>query len=294
VLTGQPKRRGRGGLTPNLPSINLGYVPSPTIITASTGADRVQERLVSNLLPVTELPSVVQVASTSIRRKSELPKGEVPQCILREGRMYTFSDLHDVTNPLHECVEASSIRDELFPPWFAQEDQRRWAIELLNLCFRQHCWQRWLRFDRKGQRYFFAPRRGEPKKIAWYIGGVKKFREVTTPHRARRKLPDGQIETYQLGWRHQGIRTSFIHLPCGLFLQLAPTYLLTGSDGRSPRSGKRVGPILSHWLNHERNGQILRSIRFWSLVLSRGNLSEIVIPTGHERLVLGLHQRTAA
>jgi hypothetical protein len=288
VLTGQPKRRGRGGLTPNLPSTDLGYVPSPTVVTASAGPDRTTERLVSNLLPVTELPVVVQVASTSIRRKSELPKGKVPPCILREGKLYTFSDLHDIDNPLQTSIDAASLKDELFGPWFAQEDQRRWAIELLNVCFRQHCWQRWLRLDTKGKRYFFAPKDGQPKKIAWYIGGVKKVREVTTPHNARRKLPDGQIETYQFGWRHQGLRASFVHLPCGLFLQVEPTYLLTGSDGRSPRSGKRVGPVLSHWLNHERNGQILRSIRFWSLVLSRGSQAQLVIPTGHERIVLGL------
>lgn len=288
VLTGQPKRRGRGGLTPNLPSPNLGYTPSPTIVTASTGADQVCERLVSNLLPVTELPSVVQVASTSIRWKTELPKGKVPPCLLREGKLYTFSDLHDVSNPLHECIDFSSLRDELFEPWFALEDKRRWAVELLNLCFRQHCWQRWLRLDTKGLRYFFPPRNGEPKKIAWYIGGVKKYREVTTPHMARRKRSDGQIETYQLGWRQQGIRASFLHLPVGLFLQIAPTYLLTDADGMKARGGKRVGPVLSHWLNHERNGQILRSIRFWSLVLSRGNPTELVISTGHERLVVGL------
>jgi len=288
VVTGQPKRRGRGGLGPNLPSTNLGYTASPTIITASAGADRVQERLVSNLLPVTEVPSVVQTASTNVRRKTELPKGHVPPCILREGKLYTFSDLHDVSNPLHDCIDAKSLRDEAFEPWFALEDKRRWAAELLNLCFREYCWNRRLIFDAKGHRFFFSPWNNEPKRIAWYIGGVKKYREVTTPHMARRKLPGGGIETYQLGWRHQGIRASFIHLPFGLFLQIMPTYLLTGSNGRKARSGRRVGPVLSHWLNHERNGQILRSIRFWSLVLSRGSLKEFAMVTGHERVVVGL------
>jgi hypothetical protein len=32
-----------------------------------------------------------------------------------------------------------------------------------------------------------------------------------------------------------------------------------------PRGVPHVGPILSQWLIQERNGQLLRSLRFWSL-----------------------------
>jgi hypothetical protein len=72
----------------------------------------------------------------------------------------------------------------------------------------------------------------------------------------------------------------------GLFLRVEPTWLLT-KDGKVPLGGSRVGPVLSHWLNQERNGQILRSIRFWSLVLTRGK-NEICIPTGQESIRVGL------
>jgi hypothetical protein len=50
-----------------------------------------------------------------------------------------------------------TLHDELFAPWFSDEDRRRWAIELLNLCLKQYCWERYLRFDKKGQRFFFRP-----------------------------------------------------------------------------------------------------------------------------------------
>jgi hypothetical protein len=290
VLTQTPRRRGRGGLTPNLPSATLPYTPAPVVITASSGAERIQERLVSNLLPVIEIPTVIQVAETAVRDKADLPKAtgrEPPPCILREGQLFTFSDLHNVDNILQECIDIKSLHDETFAPWFGEEDRRRWAVELLNVCLRQHCWNRWLRFDGKAHRYFFAPRRGKPVKIWWNLGG-KRQREVTARHFARRPTEDGGVETYQYGWRHQGIRANFVHLPMGLFLRIMPTYMLTKDDGKTPRGGKRVGPILSQWLNQERNGQILRSIRFWSLVLTRGNKAELVIPTGHERIVIGL------
>jgi hypothetical protein len=71
-----------------------------------------------------------------------------------------------------------------------------------------------------------------------------------------------------------------------LMLKLEPTYLLTKEDGKSPRTSRWVGPVLSHWLNQERNGQILRSLRFWSLVLARGR--ELRIETGQSPICVDL------
>jgi hypothetical protein len=291
MLTDTPIRRGRGGFTPTLPPTSLGYTASPQVITASSGADRIEELLVTNLLPVTELPTVVQSADTSMRKKSDIgqftKRTDTPPFILREGKLYTFSDLHDINNPLESAVDPKTIRDVLLSTWFASEDTQRWAIELFNLVFRQHCWARRLRFDRDGQRFFFQPQDQQPKRIVWNLNG-KRVREVTTRHFGMRKGLDGAPERFPYGWRHQAIRAEFVHLPMGLFLRITPTYMLTGDDGKTPRGGPRVGPILSQWLNQERNGQILRSLRFWSLVLSRGDKAELIIITGHERLRISL------
>ncbi len=292
LLTGKPVKRGRGGYTPTLPATSLGYAASPQIITASTGADRVNELLVTNLLPIIELPTVIQSADTFMRRKAEIrnltEKANVPPFILREGKLYTFSDLHDIENPLDSAIDdAKSIRDVVLSTWFADDDKKRWAIELLNLVFRQHCWDRYLRFDRNGQRFFFQPYRGQPKRISWSLNG-KRTREVTTRHYGMKKGKDGAIEKFPFGWRHQAIRAEFVHLPMGLFLRISPTYMLTGEDGKTPRGGPRVGPILSQWLNQERNGQLLRSLRFWSLVLTRGNKDVLVITTGNETIRISL------
>lgn len=64
--------------------------------------------------------------------------------------------------------------------------------------------------------------------------------------------------------------------------------MLTRENGKTPRGGKHVGPILNQWLNQERNGQILRSLRFWALVLTRGNKRELRITTGHEAITVSL------
>jgi hypothetical protein len=291
-LKNEPQRRGRGGLQPVIaPTV---YASAPVVITASNAADAVTEQLVSNLLPVSKLPTVVQTASTSMRKKEDIRRftdnRAVAPFILREGALFTFSDLHDVENPLQNAIDVKTLRDEPFAPWFADEDRRRWAMELLNLCLKQHCWDRHLSFDGKGQRFFFRPfKEGvREKTIRWQIGGTAHPRKVTSRHYAYLKNAKGEMAKEEFGWRHQALRANFMHLPNGLFLKLSPTYMLTKEDGKTPRGGSRVGPILSQWLNQERNGQILRSLRFWSLVLTRGNKTELRITTDHEAIIINL------
>src|SRR5260370_28765627 len=48
-LRGEPTRRGKGSFLPSLPLISPPHEPAPFLITASTGADRITERLVLNL-----------------------------------------------------------------------------------------------------------------------------------------------------------------------------------------------------------------------------------------------------
>jgi hypothetical protein len=87
----------------------------------------------------------------------------------------------------------------------------------------------------------------------------------------------------QYGWRHQTIRAEFVQLMGNLYLRLEPSWLLTELDGRTPATTTPVGPIFSGSPQRERNGQVLRSLRFWSVVLAKGH-HEIRINTGQAPL----------
>jgi hypothetical protein len=295
LLRGEQIPRGRGSLLPTVPEIKLPYEPAPVVITSSVGADRVTERIVSNLFPVIELPEHVFSADTPLRDKADIHRYSTsvthPPFLLREGRLWTFRDLRNETDSFGTAVRANTVSKDQFDPWFSDADRGRWAVELLNICLKEYAWRRFLRLDKDRHRYFFAPRDSRPIKIHWRIGGRWSKREVTARHTVTKRLPDGTKQKFQSGWRHQAGRAGFVLLPFGLFLRLEPTWMLTEADGKTPRGGPRVGPILSHWLNQERNGQILRSLRFWSLILARGN-AELFIPTGQQPIRISLTPAT--
>ena len=288
ILRGESIPRGRGGLLPSVgPAQNS--LSAPLVVTSAVEADKIDERLISNLLPVLELPELVYGAATPLREKSELRSfsnaKSHPPFLLRGGKLLTFTNLQDKASVFNSVIDRSQIETQEFKSWFGT-DRQNWGVELLNLHLKEKAYQRYLRFDSKGRRFFFAPYKDNPKKIGWWVGGKRTSREVTTPHTATRLNADGSKERYPYGWRHQGVRANFLYLPLGLFLRLEPTWLLT-EDGKVPRGGPRVGPILSHWLNQERNGQILRSIRFWSLIVAHGQ-SEICILTGQQPIRIDL------
>jgi len=291
VLRGEKTPRGRGSLLPTVPETKLPYDPAPIVITSSVGADRIQERLVSNLLPVVELPQTVFSAETPLRSKADIhqysDRVSHPAFVLREGRLWTFENLRENGESFGTSVQPTTIREDDFESWFSDADHARWAVELLNVCLKQNAWHRFLRQDKDRHRYFCSPNYDRPKKIQWKIGGKWCKREVTARHMVTRRLAEGKKEKIQSGWRHQACKAGFILMPFGLFLRLEPTWMLTKADGKTPRGGSRVGPILSHWLNQERNGQILRSVRFWSLVFARGK-TEIFIPTGQKPIRINL------
>lgn len=288
-LRGEPTPRGKASLLPTVPIINPPHGPAPVLITASTGADRVRERLVSNLYRVTAVPEKIYYGATKLREKKDIREycDHPPPFILREGHLYTFTDLN--TSEAFGSVLKSRdaiVSSDNFGDWFSDQEYSRRAIEMLNVCLKEHAWKRWLRFDSSRGRYFFSPRNGKPKRIAWRIGGRIRWREVTTQHTRRQKEEDGSFKDVPFGWRHQAIRGSFMFVLNSLMLKLEPTYLLTKEDGKTPRTSKWVGPVLSHWTNQERNGQILRSLRFWSLVLA--GAKELRVETGQSPICIDL------
>jgi hypothetical protein len=93
------------------------------------------------------------------------------------------------------------------------------------------------------------------------------------------ELGNQESAEVQYGWRHQTIRAGFVQVGGSLFLRLEPGWLLTELDGKTPATTRPVGPVLSGVQQQERNGQVLRSLRFWSAILAKGH-HEIRINTG--------------
>jgi hypothetical protein len=247
----------------------------------SFGVSSTKERILSNLFPVVELPKCVYSAETRFQTESEVTEacataGPLP-FLLKDSRLYSTEPISRNSVFAPALGNGDIPRQENFAQWLSRDDRVRWAIELLNHLFRHHAWKRGLRWDETTDQYYFP--RTKPKSLWWEISGRTMSREVTAPHVEYVELENGVRAEVQYGWRHQSIRADFVRALGNLFLRLEPSWLLTELDGKTPATTQPVGPLNSGPHHQERNGQILRSLRFWSTVLAKGH-HEIRITTG--------------
>ncbi len=243
----------------------------------------VKERLLSNLFPVVDLPKFVYSAETRFQTDSEAAEacgepGPLP-FLLKGSRLYTTQPLAADSVFASALATGALSHQEDFSNWLLNSDRAGWAVELLNNLLRHHAWKRGLRFDEDQKIYYFS--RSKPKNIWWQIGQQTIPREVTAPHLEWIPLENHAKAEAQFGWRHQGVRASFIQVLGTLFLRMEPTWLLTEIDGRTAMTTRPVGPAISDFQSEERNGQVLRSLRFWSSVLAKGH-HELRMNTGQE------------
>jgi hypothetical protein len=115
--------------------------------------------------------------------------------------------------------------------------------------------------------------------VWWEISQQTISREVTAPHMGWIELENELKAEVQYGWRHHTIRAEFVQVMASLCLRLEPGWLLTKLDGETPAPTQLVAPLFSGYPQQQRNGQVLRSLRFWSTVLAKGHL-EIRMNTG--------------
>jgi hypothetical protein len=226
----------------------------------------VQERLISNLLPVTKLPKFLYFAPTrrkdaqGIRREID---GFVPPFTVVDGRLYSLSNLFDENCVLRNWC-GKQVRKMLTAEWL--DDDRRLPdfIYLLNQLLGKHTGRCGLRYNPDFGRNYFPREDDQHKEFK---------RGWTSVRTGKAAKPRIVAKYYEYGndkfWRHLAAELSFRHFGKSWFLQIAPKYFFT-VDGVQPWDSELVGPYTTSQKAREHNPQVLNHVLFWAEVLSQG------------------------
>ncbi len=253
-IRGQPQERG--ALRP--PLAGVAPVVASEEAEESWRPDKVEEVLLSNLLPVESLPAVIWSAETEARKKSDVLAlvEHPPGFILKEERLYTFENLKSTKAALRKAVNVQTIGEPVASKeWLLRDDRRSWLMDLLNRCLTQHLSRLAVKKELRG-RYFFRPKDGANR--VWANPGDM-GREV-----AARKPNQGGTGFF---WVHHAARMQFRRVGERVFLQIEPTYLFT-SDGEMPLGGQSTGRLSMMWGGRQKNVDILRNFIFWAKAIA--------------------------
>jgi len=95
---------------------------------------QVEEQLLGNLFPLIDFPKTIWAAETNLRRKVEVfrefNESPAPAFILKEGRLLSFQNLSEITNPFSELIGLDSVSEHSVQRWVEDENKKKWVLEL--------------------------------------------------------------------------------------------------------------------------------------------------------------------
>ena len=197
-IRNQPAERGRklpplAGAAPVLSTL-----PRPEV---SWLPDRVQEALLSNLLPVKSLPARIWGAETKYRERKEIwtVVQQTEPFILKEGRIYTFADLNSASTKLQAVIKSGTILPESRHDWFIHGHKNLWLMSLLNTTLISHLRTLGVKRDGKG-RFIFMPDK--------YTGGDRSW---SLPSGRKRSVAAKKtsLDKTSVFWVHHGADIAF-------------------------------------------------------------------------------------
>jgi len=263
--------------------------------------DQVEERLLGNLLPATELPRGVWAAPIAGKlargngaNRTYPAKERLKQLIRDEqertkrtpftpafqrlgDELVTFHRLDRPDHALRPVTAAGRGRATDVGTWVDDPDRRRVLTALLNMAVQRHLFAQGMVYDHERRRHFF-PRTpdGDPWQVRW--------RRRAKPRTVAAPLVDGGGSVFR--WRHSAVRLPVVCLGGQFFIQIRPSIVFT-EDGtaESVLRGSAVGPWATKWLGRERNLQLLYHAHFWAHVLGGGR-TPIRIRAGDQALVV--------
>lgn len=252
---------------------------------------RVRDRVLSTLLPISELPGVVHAARTGFRAGEEplvrrlvrhpSERTQLTPFTLADGRLYAFHDLGRADGPFAEALskapdaEAISARALL-----CEEEGRRRYVALLNRALVSLGNARGLRYDAEHRRLWFpAKHDGSGRSVSYRTGRGRSSKRQVAWNPVQKST--GEPRRF---WWHLALALRVERLGDEQWcLSLRPERHLT-TDGIDPLPPAQVGRRVTSLKARMYNDLYLAEIHFWRGYLASGR-PRLILQMGGQSLI---------
>jgi hypothetical protein len=239
-------------------------------------ADRLEEKLFSNLFPICEYPSVIFSSETHLRKDAEVfqtlgDEVEDHPFLLKNRRIYVFDDLRNPSSLFSSVISKDEIIEETTSTWLHDNVGRNDLNRLLNVALKRYCEKtRGLFYDKEHRRFVCLLKNGKDNAFAWRSESKRSRRVV-----AKRILGEDRKLLFCV---HYAVNLRFVSIGDKTFLKIEPTMVFT-YDGYELIRSEGLAKLMSRYLSKQYNNVYLGHVRFWAKYLSRLDMF-ITIPTG--------------
>ncbi len=248
--------------------------------------DLVEETLLSDMFPVTRMPTHVYVA--------ELREKPPREALALTDYKYERPNIYCFTNP-QEGPLADSIRGKVkvarTPEWVKDPENSRRMTWMLGDLLQNRATMRGISVQRKPRKLYYRMAKDvKERSVPWR--GIQKPATKQVAHRSYVAALSREVAI------HEAIQPRFIELDGDYFLQLRPTKVIT-EDGGDPSVGDEEGRVITSFGadNTNFNKAQLRWILFWAYQLESspgrilmGSSIEISTRPVETKVLVGIRQ----
>jgi hypothetical protein len=249
-----------------------------------------RERLQSTCLEVTQFPGQIFHApcqyksgdEDEVRKKRNYSKysGLTP-FFLTDGRLYSFCDLRDSTNPFRDVVDRSKADSHKVDDLVTTQEGHNRVVRLLNMSLRQYLGHKQVAYRPDHHRYHFRQiHKGKPR--------IELVKSVTNRTVSRKvvwqpiRKSTGEPRKY---WYHFAAGIAFQRVGANTWVMtLRPERHLT-TDGETTYNPKYVGRRITSLKARMYNDKYLDEVHFWRYFLSEGK-PDIHLAFGHQHILV--------
>jgi hypothetical protein len=268
-IQGKPLERGRPTLGETMSAIG--------VVSGPEAAEPIEELLLGNLFPTSELPSYIYSDLTTAQKGYEVKQALLPPVrppfILHSERLYSFIAPETADNPFRRFLTGTDPLRESVEDWLADPVKAPRLIWLCNNALRELCYALRLYHPAGDKNQFYPPiSDGQPRKFTWGSG-----RAITLAKVAEK---DGK----RLGVHHSA-RLRFIMMNKRPHLLIEPGWFFT-TNGTTPQEGRQLGVLSVRWGGREGNDTVLRHTLMWVRLLATGQTTIAITVGGDSRIRL--------
>ncbi|NWG36706.1 toll/interleukin-1 receptor domain-containing protein [Nitrososphaera sp.] len=258
LLKGESLRPRPGGV--NEPS------PKPSLL--SVAPDQQEELIVSNLLPVTNMPQQLFLAKTTLRKRGDvwdiIPNTNPPPFAFDDKDQTILSFANPQTNELKQILASTQVKKVTLEQCIANLPVT--LVDLLNRCNTRHTQSLGLYYDyRSMKKNFFVP---DSKATKYYKDGKIITNDTGKDSRRLGRTLVKYVESIEPFYVHRSCKTGFTIVGKSIYFKIVPGWHFT-TNGTDPVDRRKMSSLSAQWMNRERNHAVLDDLRLWTRIYAR-------------------------
>jgi hypothetical protein len=249
----------------------------------------IHEKLSTNIFKFTNLPKFIYQFEAKIDNAKEIfnkfESTKRPIFLFQSKKIHTFFNPNAFPGFRDEVIEYSSKKELIVRELLKDKDSRRLVAELMNLEFKQLCYNEKISFNKQYGRYFFLIKgKTFNSRVEYYDSKSGKRKDT---HRTVVAFKEYKTRNF---YRHFAFETKFIVNDEGFFMVINPQYLFT-NNGFNPLEDKSEITKLTNYLtSKERNQQVLNHVHFIFSFLANGKQKLIMSAIEGSEIELSSYQ----